>query len=61
MCGIAGIINKNNAPFDQNQLKAMSDLMQHRGPEAQGFHIHENVDLSTTDSQCFIILKRIKY
>jgi asparagine synthase (glutamine-hydrolysing) len=43
MCGIAGIINQSNSQIDANQLKFISDLMQHRGPDSQGFYTNNNV------------------
>jgi asparagine synthase (glutamine-hydrolysing) len=43
MCGIAGIINQSNTQIDANQLKFISDLMQHRGPDSQGFYTNNNV------------------
>ncbi len=63
MCGIAGIITHSNNLVDQNQLKLISDIMQHRGPDAQGFYTNNNVgfahnrlsllDLSTNANQPF--------
>ena len=43
MCGIAGIINSSKTPVDARQLEEISNIMQHRGPDAQGFYINENV------------------
>ncbi len=43
MCGIAGIINKNNAPVDQEKLIKMRDSLIHRGPDAAGIYIHQNI------------------
>ena len=43
MCGIAGIINSSKTPIDARQLEEISNIMQHRGPDAQGFYINENV------------------
>lgn len=43
MCGISGIIgakNKSNLEFD---LRSMNDLIYHRGPDAEGFYIHNNL------------------
>jgi asparagine synthase (glutamine-hydrolysing) len=63
MCGIAGIINSSKTPIDARQLEEISDFMQHRGPDAQGFFTHQNVglahnrlsllDLSTNANQPF--------
>ncbi|HMG83779.1 MAG TPA: asparagine synthase (glutamine-hydrolyzing) [Ferruginibacter sp.] len=62
MCGIAGYISLNNS-FTQDQLKQATSLIQHRGPDAEGFYFSENnkiglahrrlsiLDLSTTANQ----------
>lgn len=41
MCGIAGYISLNKK-FTQQQLKEAADVMQHRGPDADGFYFSEN-------------------
>jgi asparagine synthase (glutamine-hydrolysing) len=46
MCGIAGIINKKNKPVDQEKLMQMRDSLVHRGPDAAGIYIHNNVGLA---------------
>jgi asparagine synthase (glutamine-hydrolysing) len=46
MCGIAGIINKKNKPVDQDKLIQMRDSLIHRGPDAAGIYIHNNVGLA---------------
>lgn len=43
MCGIAGIINKNNNPVNLEKLLTMRDSLVHRGPDASGFYIHNNI------------------
>ncbi|PWN70388.1 asparagine synthase (glutamine-hydrolyzing) [Chryseobacterium phosphatilyticum] len=45
MCGIAGFINKNSIPISEESLKKMTDKLSHRGPDAEGFFIHENIGL----------------
>ncbi len=45
MCGIAGIINKNNQPVDEHRLKMMTNMVVHRGPDNQGFYVHQNIGL----------------
>ena len=37
MCGICGIINFNSQKVEQAQLKAMMQLMKHRGPDDEGY------------------------
>ncbi|HUI93297.1 MAG TPA: asparagine synthase (glutamine-hydrolyzing) [Chitinivibrionales bacterium] len=36
MCGIAGIFNKSS-PVDPSHIKAMADLLRHRGPDDEGY------------------------
>ncbi|MCT2564652.1 asparagine synthase (glutamine-hydrolyzing) [Chryseobacterium herbae] len=45
MCGIAGIINKNSNVVKQEDLKKMTDKMSHRGPDAEGFYLSQNLGL----------------
>lgn len=42
MCGISGIINKNNKGVDKNIIKTMNDLIAHRGPNGEGFYFENN-------------------
>ncbi len=44
MCGIAGILDQKNN-IDQYRLKQMTDVMIHRGPDAEGFYIKDGVGL----------------
>lgn len=37
MCGIVGILNRNNQPVDFHILQKMSDEQRHRGPDDQSF------------------------
>lgn len=46
MCGITGRINFNKTDIIlHSELKAMSDSIQHRGPDDEGFYINENIGL----------------
>ena len=45
MCGIAGILNFNREPVAHNQIKAMTDILIHRGPDGEGQYIDQNVGL----------------
>lgn len=45
MCGICGIVNFNNKQVEENILKRMADNLAHRGPDAQGFFLKNNVGL----------------
>jgi asparagine synthase (glutamine-hydrolysing) len=43
MCGISGVINKNFKEVDRIKLITMRDSMIHRGPDAGGIYINENI------------------
>ncbi|SDQ73358.1 asparagine synthase (glutamine-hydrolysing) [Chryseobacterium soldanellicola] len=45
MCGIAGIIYKDGTFATKETLKKMTDKMSHRGPDAEGFFVKENIGL----------------
>ena len=62
MCGIAGYISEKNKPT-KKILKAMTDRMAHRGPDAEGFYLDDKaalghrrlsiIDLSTGDQPIY--------
>lgn len=39
MCGIAGFFNLDRSPADTSVLREMTDLLDHRGPDDQGFRL----------------------
>ncbi|MFQ3325631.1 MAG: asparagine synthase (glutamine-hydrolyzing), partial [Salibacteraceae bacterium] len=41
MCGITGIIGR----VDKGDLKMMTDTLEHRGPDGDGFWINDNSDV----------------
>ena len=46
MCGITGKVYLCKDRFiDPNELKLMTDSIQHRGPDDEGFYINQNVGL----------------
>ena len=45
MCGIAGVFFFNGRKASGQLLKAMTDAMAHRGPDADGFYVEENIGL----------------
>ncbi len=45
MCGIAGIINLQKKSVDASIIRRMTDRMSHRGPDADGFFIEDEVAL----------------
>ena len=46
MCGIAGYVNKGSRPADRAVLERMNLAIRHRGPDEDGFYLHENVGLA---------------
>ncbi len=42
MCGIAGIISKNNSFLIKDKIIAMSQSIKHRGPDGEGFCFFDN-------------------
>lgn len=45
MCGIAGVINIDDEPISPIILKAMTDVIAHRGPDGEGQWIEGNVGI----------------
>jgi asparagine synthase (glutamine-hydrolysing) len=45
MCGIAGIFNTNLKPCTIGEIKQMAAAIAHRGPDGEGYFVHENVAL----------------
>lgn len=46
MCGIAGLVFADrHHPIDEQLLGRMTDVMRHRGPDADGFHVGAGVGL----------------
>src|SRR5437867_10662993 len=43
MCGICGVVNTDGAPVSASVLRAMTDTLRHRGPEAAGVYIDATV------------------
>ncbi len=46
MCGITGFVYKNGHAADRELLEAMNFAIYHRGPDEDGFFVHENVGLA---------------
>ncbi|KGE86626.1 MAG: asparagine synthase (glutamine-hydrolyzing) [Flavobacteriaceae bacterium] len=44
MCGISGYISKSHK-FDLKALKAINKKLNHRGPDEEGYFVHQNVGL----------------
>ncbi|MCI1477718.1 MAG: asparagine synthase (glutamine-hydrolyzing) [Clostridium beijerinckii] len=46
MCGISGFINKNTAKIDMKKIiKNMTDTIEHRGPDGEGYYVNDNIAL----------------
>jgi len=45
MCGIAGIFGITGAAVAYPEVKSMCDVLVHRGPNDEGYYIHENIGL----------------
>jgi len=46
MCGIAGIISPNSLLVQQQRLQCMADVLQHRGPDGEGFWMDGHIGLA---------------
>jgi asparagine synthase (glutamine-hydrolysing) len=54
MCGIAGYISLNNS-ITEKQLHHAASLMQHRGPDAEGFYFSEDMKLGLAHRRLSIL------
>ncbi|MCP4649409.1 MAG: asparagine synthase (glutamine-hydrolyzing) [PVC group bacterium] len=45
MCGICGVLNSNQQKVDKTLLQDMCAQLVHRGPDAQGYYVRENIGL----------------
>lgn len=45
MCGISGIIRKQNVAVDREEILKMNDVMRHRGPDSEGIYVDHNIGL----------------
>jgi asparagine synthase (glutamine-hydrolysing) len=41
MCGICGIVDFDGQPVDRRLLKRMADVIEHRGPDGEGFYFND--------------------
>lgn len=60
MCGLAGIISKDPHQISHNRLKLMSDTLQHRGPDGEGFWLHEDGNCGWAHRRLAILDKSTK-
>ncbi len=40
MCGICGVVNFDGRPVDRGLVKRMADVIEHRGPDGEGFYFN---------------------
>ena len=45
MCGITGIVSFKNEKVSLSTLKKMTDSINHRGPDGEGYWIKDNLGL----------------
>ena len=45
MCGIAGIFGINGSPVGFDEVNAMCNVLEHRGPNDEGYYINGNIGL----------------
>jgi asparagine synthase (glutamine-hydrolysing) len=45
MCGIAGVFNLNEQPIPLSLIQKITRSLEHRGPDDEGFYVHNNVGL----------------
>ena len=43
MCGISGIINKNNKSVEESLIHQMTEIIAHRGPDSSGSFLYKNI------------------
>jgi len=43
MCGISVIIKSDNSPVEPEEIKRINDLIEHRGPDNEGFYFHSSL------------------
>ncbi|MEQ9166347.1 MAG: asparagine synthase (glutamine-hydrolyzing) [Fulvivirga sp.] len=46
MCGIVGVFNLDKEPFTLNELKQMASVIEHRGPDGEGYYVNNNIALA---------------
>lgn len=46
MCGISGIINKDNSSINSTDIENINNLISHRGPDSEGFYHQSNFSLA---------------
>ena len=47
MCGISGIVNREDGGIDRDRLGRMGAMLLHRGPDASGIYVDGRVGLAS--------------
>lgn len=55
MCGIAGFVNKHTRTFDENLLHQMAGVIEHRGPDGEGFYADKERGIGLANRRLSII------
>jgi len=50
MCGICGVVDFDGQPVDRLALKRMADVIEHRGPDGEGFYFNDSSQDDKTGS-----------
>src|SRR5215210_4275675 len=45
MCGIVGVLDAEQGAVDRTLLQHMCNMVRHRGPDDEGYHLNGNVGL----------------
>ncbi|MFY7963863.1 MAG: asparagine synthase (glutamine-hydrolyzing) [Chitinophagaceae bacterium] len=55
MCGISGIISSKSGFVRQNNLQKMANVLEHRGPDGEGFWVNENATIGFAHRRLAVI------
>lgn len=51
MCGICGIVDLDGEPIDRGLVQRMTDLIEHRGPDGEGFYFNDQIASDASKSR----------
>src|ERR1044071_4539006 len=51
MCGLCGVVDFDGQPVDRRLLKRMADVIEHRGPDGEGFYFNDSSTRHENGSQ----------
>ena len=55
MCGISGLFNIDGSAVDETLIQKMNDSQIHRGPDAEGVWIDNNIGFGHRELKCRLI------